>query len=137
MQLILWPVGYLWDLNIPDNIPGRINAELVWIPVSQSGALIAIGGVLYSDAVTAPNLTATQATASVSLLAVLPLSSSRMETVDSISTGHSMKQVLPSCRSCPFMILELEITNGDYLYSRCPITLDDIDSNQVHATNVW
>ncbi|KAN0079188.1 hypothetical protein V8E54_004402 [Elaphomyces granulatus] len=57
-----------WSNNrdtLPDSIPGRINAELVWIPVSQSGVLIAIGGVLYSDAmVSGPNLTATQAAAS-------------------------------------------------------------------------
>jgi hypothetical protein len=64
-----------WSNNrdtLPDSIPGRINAELVWIPVSQSGVLIAIGGVLYSDAmVSGPNLTATQAAASVGSFAVL------------------------------------------------------------------
>ncbi|KAN0087323.1 hypothetical protein V8E54_001011 [Elaphomyces granulatus] len=55
-----------WSNNtLPDNIPGRINAELVWIPVSQSGVLIAIGGVVHSDVVTwAISLTATQAAAS-------------------------------------------------------------------------
>ncbi|KAN0073170.1 hypothetical protein V8E54_008390 [Elaphomyces granulatus] len=54
-----------WSNNtLPDNIPGRINAELAWIPVSQSGVLIAIGGVLYSDAVTIRELTAAQALAS-------------------------------------------------------------------------
>lgn len=57
-----------WSNNtLPDSVPGRINAELVWIPVSQSGVLIAIGGVLYSDALTADTgLTATEAAASVS-----------------------------------------------------------------------
>ena len=65
-----------WSNNtLPDNIPGRINAELVWIPVSQSGVLIAIGGVVHSDVVTwAISLTATQAAASVSLSAVLTFS---------------------------------------------------------------
>ena len=63
------------NITLPDNIPGRINAELVWIPVSQSGVLIAIGGVVYSDVMTwAINLTATQAAARVSLFAVLTLS---------------------------------------------------------------
>jgi hypothetical protein len=68
--------------TLPDSIPGRINAELVWIPVSQSGVLIAIGGVLYSEALTSAsasasalrfiwyNLTSTQAAASVSLFAL-------------------------------------------------------------------
>jgi hypothetical protein len=55
------------NYTLPDSIPGRINAELVWIPVSQSGVLIVIGGVLYSDALTAgTGLNATQAAASVS-----------------------------------------------------------------------
>jgi hypothetical protein len=63
-----------WSNNtLPDNIPGRINAELAWIPVSQSGVLIAIGGVLYSDAVTIRELTAAQALASVSLFVALTL----------------------------------------------------------------
>ncbi|RWQ98209.1 hypothetical protein C8Q69DRAFT_458087 [Paecilomyces variotii] len=35
-----------WENDtLPDNIPARANAELVWIPVSESGALIAMGGV--------------------------------------------------------------------------------------------
>ncbi|KLJ13019.1 hypothetical protein EMPG_12031 [Blastomyces silverae] len=34
--------------SFPDFIPGRAAGELVWIPVSTSGALIAIGGVPYS-----------------------------------------------------------------------------------------
>jgi hypothetical protein len=60
-----------WSNNtLPDNIPGRFNAELVWIPVSQSGVLIAIGGVLYSASL---NLTAEQVVLSVSLFAAHPL----------------------------------------------------------------
>ena len=64
-----------WSNNtLPDNIPGRINAELVWIPVSQSGVLIAIGGVLFSDALILEGLTDPQAAASVRLFAALTLS---------------------------------------------------------------
>ncbi|PGH03189.1 hypothetical protein GX51_04224 [Blastomyces parvus] len=33
--------------SFPDTVPGRAAGELVWIPVSASGALIAIGGVPY------------------------------------------------------------------------------------------
>ncbi|KAK2801342.1 hypothetical protein FQN51_005442 [Onygenales sp. PD_10] len=33
------------NASIPDYIPGRAAGELVWIPVSPSGVLIAIGGV--------------------------------------------------------------------------------------------
>lgn len=32
--------------TLPRNIEGRANAELVWVPVSEKGALIAIGGVI-------------------------------------------------------------------------------------------
>lgn len=35
--------------TLPSNITGRANPELVWIPVSDSGALIAIGGVIYPE----------------------------------------------------------------------------------------
>jgi hypothetical protein len=36
-----------WSNNtLPSYIPGRANAELVWVPVSESGALVAIGGVI-------------------------------------------------------------------------------------------
>jgi hypothetical protein len=36
-----------WQNNtIPSFIPGRANPELVWVPVSTSGALILIGGVI-------------------------------------------------------------------------------------------
>lgn len=30
----------------PDYIPGRADAELVWVPVSESGILVAIGGII-------------------------------------------------------------------------------------------
>lgn len=31
--------------TLPSNISGRVNGELVWLPVSNSGVLLAIGGV--------------------------------------------------------------------------------------------
>ncbi|EEH50475.1 uncharacterized protein PADG_06554 [Paracoccidioides brasiliensis Pb18] len=38
----------IWENStLLDGIPGRVNAELVWIPVSVSGLLIAVGGVIY------------------------------------------------------------------------------------------
>lgn len=33
--------------TLPDEIPGRASAELVWVPVSDMGILIAVGGVVY------------------------------------------------------------------------------------------
>jgi hypothetical protein len=35
--------------SLPDNVPGRVNGELVWIPVSESGVLVAIGGVINAE----------------------------------------------------------------------------------------
>ena len=35
--------------TLPSFVPPRAEAELVWIPVSHSGALVAIGGVLNPD----------------------------------------------------------------------------------------
>jgi hypothetical protein len=32
--------------TLPSYIPGRSNAELVWVPMSESGVLVAIGGVI-------------------------------------------------------------------------------------------
>jgi len=32
--------------TLPANVAGRANAELVWVPVSEKGILIAIGGVI-------------------------------------------------------------------------------------------
>lgn len=34
------------NATLPDYIPGRANAELVWVPVSKSGVLVAVGGVI-------------------------------------------------------------------------------------------
>ncbi|KAE8450477.1 hypothetical protein EG329_006207 [Mollisiaceae sp. DMI_Dod_QoI] len=35
--------------SLPSSVPGRINAELVWVPVSKQGVLIAIGGVVDAE----------------------------------------------------------------------------------------
>jgi hypothetical protein len=35
------------NTTLPTTVPGRANAELVWVPVSEKGILVAIGGVLY------------------------------------------------------------------------------------------
>jgi hypothetical protein len=32
--------------TLPTTVPGRANAELVWVPVSNRGILVAIGGVI-------------------------------------------------------------------------------------------
>ncbi|CAI7625744.1 unnamed protein product [Penicillium manginii] len=34
------------NVTLPDYIPGRANAELIWVPVSKSGILVAVGGVI-------------------------------------------------------------------------------------------
>lgn len=59
-----------WANNtLPSYIPGRLNAELAWIPVSEKGVLIAIGGVTNTASLTAAGaLTQAEATASVCLL---------------------------------------------------------------------
>ncbi|KAL2002901.1 hypothetical protein VTN02DRAFT_5618 [Thermoascus thermophilus] len=46
--------------TLPDDVPGRASAELVWIPVSESGVLIAIGGVIYPESWESHNLTESQ-----------------------------------------------------------------------------
>jgi len=35
------------NYTLPTEVPGRANAELVWVPVSEQGILVAIGGVIY------------------------------------------------------------------------------------------
>jgi hypothetical protein len=34
------------NVTLPTTVPGRANAELVWVPVSNRGILVAIGGVI-------------------------------------------------------------------------------------------
>lgn len=38
--------GKWTNTTIPSYVPGRSGAELVWVPVSKSGVLVAIGGVI-------------------------------------------------------------------------------------------
>ncbi|KAF8851662.1 hypothetical protein BDZ45DRAFT_678961 [Acephala macrosclerotiorum] len=48
------------NLTLPTTVPGRINAELVWVPVSKQGVLVAIGGVIdiqFESLTTSLNLT--------------------------------------------------------------------------------
>ncbi|KAH8804936.1 hypothetical protein F5884DRAFT_797760 [Xylogone sp. PMI_703] len=35
--------------SIPSSVPGRANAEIAWVPVSEQGILVAIGGVLFPE----------------------------------------------------------------------------------------
>lgn len=55
------------NLTLPTSVPGRASAELVWVPVSEKGILVAMGGVI-EPAFANINLsdTAAQQTASVS-----------------------------------------------------------------------
>jgi hypothetical protein len=63
MRLETWQ-----NMSLPTSVAPRANAELVWLPVSESGVLIAIGGVTNPEILTADrNLTAEQAKASVSV----------------------------------------------------------------------
>jgi hypothetical protein len=34
------------NFTLPDTVPGRASAEIVWVPVSEQGILVAIGGVI-------------------------------------------------------------------------------------------
>lgn len=34
------------NYTLPDTVPGRASAEIVWVPVSEQGILVAIGGVI-------------------------------------------------------------------------------------------
>lgn len=48
------------NITLPDNIPPRANAELVWIPVSDQGVLVAIGGVTAPEEIWAGGLNSSQ-----------------------------------------------------------------------------
>lgn len=37
------------NATLPDKVPPRASGELVWVPVAESGVLIAIGGVKYPE----------------------------------------------------------------------------------------
>ncbi|KIX96087.1 uncharacterized protein Z520_08342 [Fonsecaea multimorphosa CBS 102226] len=48
------------NTTLPDNIQPRANAELVWIPVSDNGVLVAIGGVTAPEEIWATGLNGSQ-----------------------------------------------------------------------------
>lgn len=54
--------------SLPSTVPGRANAEIVWLPVSESGILVVIGGVI-NPKILSPdrNLTYDDINASVSI----------------------------------------------------------------------
>jgi hypothetical protein len=55
------------NYTLPTSVPGRANAEIVWVPVSKQGILVAIGGVIfpsYANVDQADNATQTSASAS-------------------------------------------------------------------------
>ena len=121
-----------WSNNtLPDNVPGRFNAELVWIPVSSVGCLDCHWWRTLFRCF-GPKPDSRTSCTQCKFIWVQPFHSSP---VYSASTGHRIKPVLPSCRPCPFMTLQ--ITNGDSLILDAQMTFNDNDCNQVHATNVW
>lgn len=62
MRLETWQ-----NMTLPTNVTPRANAELVWLPVGESGVLVAIGGVINPEIITPErNLTESQAAQSVS-----------------------------------------------------------------------
>jgi hypothetical protein len=49
------------NYTLPSSVPGRANAEIAWVPVSEKGLLIAIGGVIlpsYQTLYSKPNASA-------------------------------------------------------------------------------
>ncbi|EXJ76080.1 uncharacterized protein A1O5_00588 [Cladophialophora psammophila CBS 110553] len=52
------------NATLPDNIQPRANAELVWIPVSEKGVLVAIGGVSAPEEIWASGLNGSQSSES-------------------------------------------------------------------------
>lgn len=53
------------NYTLPDTITGRAGSELVWVPVGEQGILVALGGVIDPEFITASRVSA-NATASVS-----------------------------------------------------------------------
>lgn len=61
----------IWNnYTLPSTVPGRAGPEIVWVPVSSQGILVAIGGVIYptySTPYQSDNDTATAASVSFTL----------------------------------------------------------------------
>lgn len=79
--------GETWNNStLPTTVPGRANPEIVWIPVSEQGILVAIGGVIfpsYANVNQTNNASATaQSVRLPSLLCLIPqLTSTRRHRV--------------------------------------------------------
>jgi hypothetical protein len=57
----------VWDnTTLPSYVPTRANAEMVWLPISTQGVLVAVGGVQYPRSLFPAELTTGQAEANVS-----------------------------------------------------------------------
>jgi hypothetical protein len=57
----------VWDnTTLPDDVLTRANAEIVWLPVSTQGILVAVGGVKYPSSLFPADLTTGQARENVS-----------------------------------------------------------------------
>ncbi|KAL4985617.1 hypothetical protein BDW68DRAFT_164778 [Aspergillus falconensis] len=44
------------NVSLPDDVPGRANAEAVWLPVAESGVIVLIGGVTEPETIYAAGL---------------------------------------------------------------------------------
>jgi hypothetical protein len=51
------------NYTLPSSVPGRANAELIWVPVSEKGILVAVGGVIFPAYATAGQRNNASATA--------------------------------------------------------------------------
>lgn len=69
--------------TLPANVPSRANAEIVWLPVSESGILVVIGGVINPELLS-PNRSPTdddiKASVSIFESTLLYLSNRRLQT---------------------------------------------------------
>ncbi|KAL3469899.1 hypothetical protein BJX99DRAFT_264714 [Aspergillus californicus] len=61
------PAGWnpVWsNITLPDYIPPRADAEAIWVPVSEAGIVVLIGGVINPESVLGPDLMEGQQTES-------------------------------------------------------------------------
>ncbi|KAJ2898299.1 hypothetical protein MKZ38_004024 [Zalerion maritima] len=49
------------NMSLPDDIKGRANPEVVWVPVGEQGILVVLGGVLYPEFAQATHKSANEA----------------------------------------------------------------------------
>ena len=81
---------------LPDVAPGRASAEIAWVPVSEQGILVAIGGVI-DPAYANVNQTNNASTNAASVR-------SPISTRDLYSHPFSQQLAQNSCRQCLYMI---------------------------------